>query len=332
MQDLHRFRIFLKIAETGSISEASRKLDITQPSLTRQVKLLENQVGAELFVRQRRGMTLTQAGRDLRHSIGPSLQDLDAAFERIHSFSSHPSGHVRLGVVSTLTHNITAGFARRIAADCPGLSLTMCEGFSAHLIEWLHRGELDFAIVCGSSVGLHMPADDLLVEELVLLGSKDQPPPADTVPFDHLPALPLILPSSPNDLRKRVDAVAAKRGVRLCVRYEANSLTVTKALVRAGLGYGIMPISALEPGEDWVYAQIRQPKLTKQLVLAGLRLEDPAPATKAVRTLVVDEVTRLLRTGQLAGAHAMFGPGVRRGRGEGLQTPPKPGRLNHAPA
>ncbi|MBX7200136.1 MAG: LysR family transcriptional regulator [Rhodospirillaceae bacterium] len=312
MKDLHQLKIFLKVAEVGSVGKASAQLRIAQPALSRQIRLLEEETGTPLFTRQWRGMKLTAAGIELRRSITGAVKELDQALANIRSMSETPSGRVRFGLVSTLSPVITGRIAQRVAAEFPSITLAIADGFSLHLVEWLHRGDLDFAIVCGSVIDLHMSADELLVDELVLIGSpKSGLDPSQPVSVKELAALPLALPSNPNGMRRIIEAAAAKLRVKLDVRFEGDSLSILTALAASGVGHAVVPLSSVihaqKTGATEVkYAPIVRPKLTKQLILARNSEAELTPSAAKVHRVVREEVARAVRSGNLQGAHLLF--------------------------
>ena len=312
MKDLHQLKIFLKVAEVGSVGKASAQLRIAQPALSRHIRLLEEETGTPLFTRQWRGMKLTAAGIELRRSIAGAVKELDQALANIRSMSETPSGHVRFGLVSTLSPVITGQIAQRVATELPGITLAIADGFSLHLVEWLHRGDLDFAIVCGSAMDLHMSADELLVDDLVLIGSlKSGLDPERPVTVKELAGLPLVLPSNPNGMRRIVEAAAAKLRVKLDVRFEGDSLSILCALAASGVGHAVVPLSSVIHARkagvtEVTYAPIVRPKLTKQLILARNAEAELTPSAAKVHRVVREEVARAARAGCLQGAHLLF--------------------------
>lgn len=311
MKDLHQLKIFLKVAEVGSLGKASAQLRIAQPALSRQIKLLEEEAGTPLFTRQWRGMSLTAAGIELKRSISSAVRELDQAMTTIRSLSETPGGRVSFGLVSTLSGPMAGPIARRVALEFPGVTLSMCDGFSLHLVEWLHRGDLDFAIVCGTAMDLHMSADELIVDDLVLIGSTTSGlDPHRPVPVKDLAGMPLVLPSNPNGMRRIIENAAAKVRAKLDVRFEGDSMTILVEMAAAGVGNAIVPLSSLLHLQKVShmrlrYAPIIRPKMTKQLIMARM-CDVLSPPAAAVHRVVREEITHAVRSGTLQGAHLLF--------------------------
>jgi LysR family transcriptional regulator, nitrogen assimilation regulatory protein len=298
--NLKQLRTFVRVGELGSLSKAADRLRIAQPALSRQMSLLQAEIGVPLFERHRRGMQLTPAGRDLMERVSGLIRQLDLACEDVRASAGDARGAVVFGLVPTVSSVLAARLALRVASEFPRVSLRIVESFGGHQMDWLQRGEVDAAIVYGSHSRRHMPAEELLEEELVVVGPPDCKLGAGTpLPIAEVAALPLVLPSRFHGLRILAESAAAKVRGRLSVRFETDSFRVLVALVEIGLGYTILPLSAVSREiEDrrLKYAPLVQPKVTRQLILCT-----PAtPISRATRTVIQlarAEITSLVRSG-----------------------------------
>jgi LysR family transcriptional regulator, nitrogen assimilation regulatory protein len=300
--DLRRLTHFVQIAEAGSLSKAADKIRIAQPALSRQMRLLENTVGIPLFNRHRRGVQLTREGEELRSRLVGPLRQIELAIEDTRSLSKEISGNVAFGMPPTTSYVLAGPLARRVAQHAPNVSLRVVEGYQGHLIDWLQRGEIDVALLYGPASDYRLKAQDLLVEELVLVGPPDCGLSPDTpVPFAQLGHLPLVLPSHPNGLRVVVDTVATRTRTPLRFRFQADSFVLLKELVASGLGYATLPYSSFSreaTDGSLRYAPIIKPKVTRQLVLGRQPGADPSRATLALEALVRHELAALVSAGK----------------------------------
>jgi LysR family transcriptional regulator, nitrogen assimilation regulatory protein len=139
--DLKRLRIFMQVADVGSLSTAS--------ALSRQIKLLEAEIGLNLFVRFGRGMQLTEVGQELLKRVSGLLHQLERSVEDVRSLSSEPAGHVALGMMPTISYLLAGPVAYRVAKELPDVSLRIVEDYTGHLIDWLQRGEVAFPCCTG---------------------------------------------------------------------------------------------------------------------------------------------------------------------------------------
>src|SRR6476659_933603 len=141
--DLKQLRTFRAVAELGSLSKAADRLRAAQPALSRHIKLLEHELRVELFVRNGRGMLLTSAGRMLLDRTTGLMRQLEQVRDDRPSANGNRSGGVSLGLVPTVSAGCAGRFARRVITDFPDISLRIVESYAGHLLEWLHRGEMD---------------------------------------------------------------------------------------------------------------------------------------------------------------------------------------------
>jgi DNA-binding transcriptional LysR family regulator len=303
--DFKRLHYFMRIAELGSLSRAADALRIAQPSLSRQMRLLEEELGAPLFARHRRGMQLTDAGKELRVRLVAPLRQIEHALNDIRSQPSARGGSVALGVPPTAVGALAGPLARRVAADGSNIELRIVEAQSEHLVDGLQRGELDLAVLHGSTPGYELNLKDLMVEQLMLVGRSDRAlSPEEPVDFEMLGELPLVLPGRPHGLRAAVEDAAARHKIRLNVLMQADSLQLLKEFVEQGVGYAVLPSSAVvretEAGR-LRYAPIRNPALTRRLALAVHPACQSPRAAARVEGLLRQELIALVGAGKWAG-------------------------------
>jgi LysR family transcriptional regulator, nitrogen assimilation regulatory protein len=306
--EFRRLGYFIQIAELGSLSRASERLNIAQPSLSRQVRLLEEELGVALFIRRRRGMELTEAGEALHARITGPLRQIGHAFYEVRALPAAEGGSVALGMPPTLIPILAGLLARRVADQLPGILLRFTEAPNGHLLERIRRDELDAAILYGPTPA-GMNAAKLLEDELVLVGPSSVPLlPGGTIDFAQLGDLPLILPGHQSGLRFAVEAAARKAGVKLQVYQRADSPALMKELVRAGLGYSILPQHAVarEAADgDLTFTSIQDPPIIRHLFLALPKGTDSPRAVLQVEALVRREVANLIRQGRWAHARSL---------------------------
>ncbi len=292
--DLRQLRSFREIAESGSLSRASDRLRIAQPALSRQVRLLEAEAGLPLFTRHGRGMALTEAGRELLARVAGPMRQLEGAIADVRALAGAVAGQVALGMMPTVAAVLAGPLSRRVAQRHPDVSLRVVEGYTGHLIEWVQRGATDATLLYGPASDFHLPARDLFIETLVLAGPPGSGLSPDTpVTLAAAARHPLVAPSRPHGLRAIVDAGAARARVTLNLRHEADSFLVLKDLVECGLGFAILPRSAIRREEAegrMTVAPLIRPTLRRHVVLAMPPDRSPGRATEAVLALLAEEV------------------------------------------
>lgn len=299
--DLRQLRTFQSVAELGSLSKASDRLRIAQPALSRQIKLLEHELRIELFTRNGRGMVLTSAGQLLLDRTSGLVRQIEQVRDDLQSVNGTPSGHVVLGLVPTVSCVLAAGFARRIVERFPDISLRIVESYGGHLVEWLHRGEMDLAIIYGPSVDLHLAVQTLGRDDVVAVGPRGCGlAQRKQVDIGWLAEQKLVLPSNSHGLRAMIEKAAARKNLSLNVSVEADSFRILTSFVEEGLGFTVLPPSAIrhEIAQGRLEAApIVKPALTRELILAAPADRPPSIATATISALIRKEIQGLVDDG-----------------------------------
>jgi LysR family transcriptional regulator, nitrogen assimilation regulatory protein len=295
--DLRQLRTFQAVAELGSLSKAADRVRLAQPALSRHIKLLEHELRTELFVRTARGMVLTSAGRKLLDRTTGLVREIEQVRDDIQSAAGAPSGRVVLGLVPTVSAVLSGRFARRVVSEFPQISLCIVESFGGHLVDWLHRGQMDIAVIYGPGVDLHLPVQPIGREDLVAIG-----PPGcglqqrEYVELEWLVSQKLVLPSFSHGLRALIEKAVARKGLALNAVMEADSYRVQVSLVEEGLGYSVLPPSSiraeLQSGRLEA-AAIGRPSITRELILASPAAHPASIATTTISTQLFSEFQKM---------------------------------------
>jgi DNA-binding transcriptional LysR family regulator len=298
--DFRQLRTFSCVAELGSLSKASDTLRVAQPALSRQIKLLEHELRTELFTRNGRGMVLTEAGRLLLARTSGIVRQIDQIRDDIQSTQGPPSGQVVLGLVPTVSCVLSARFARRCVESFPGISLRIVESYSGHLVEWLHRGEMDLAILYGRSADLHLATQSLGRDQIVAVGPRGCGlSRRKSVDVGWLLRQRLVLPSHSHGLRALIEHAAAQRRIKLNVQLEADSFRVLTSLVEEGLGFALLPPSSVhgEVADGRLETAAISKPMSRELIVASPIDRPASMATAAVTALLREEIAGLRKEG-----------------------------------
>lgn len=299
--DLRQLRTFRSVAELGSLSKASDRLRVAQPALSRQIKLLEHELRVELFTRNGRGMVLTGAGQLLLDRTTGLVRQIEQVRDDLQSVGGTPAGRVVLGLVPTVSCVLSARFARRIIQTLPDVSLLIVESYGGHLVEWLHRGEMDLAIIYGPSSDLHLSVETLGRDDVVAIGPRGSGlRERGEVDIAWLAAQKLVLPSHSHGLRALIERAAARKHLDLKVLIEADSFRVLTSIVEEGIGYTLLPPSAVrnEVAEGRLEtAVIAKPAITRELILASPADRQRSVAATAISDLIRTEIQSLVDDG-----------------------------------
>lgn len=294
--DIRQIRAFLAVADTGTVTRAAELLHVVQPAVTRQIRLLEEELGCALFVRTRLGMQLTEPGHLLIERARRAVRELDIAREEIHPAEAGKlSGVVRIGLLPSSCDLIADALYAAMHRAFPYIQISLSVDYSDPLFKALVAGELDAALLYNLSASA-TPALDiepLLREPLCLIGLPSTIACLKTkAPVSALGLSPLILPGTHHRLRSLVEYACAVHGVEITVAAETHALPVQKSLVVRGFGMSVLPRVAirdeLEAGAlSAVF--IEGPEFIRTIALA-----QPAPSARQT-SQAVRSTTRILR-------------------------------------
>jgi LysR family transcriptional regulator, nitrogen assimilation regulatory protein len=271
-------------------------LRVAQPALTRQIRLLERELGVPLFNRTARGMQLTEEGEYLRGSVAGPLRAVELALQNVRSLSPRIEGDFALGMPSSLGDILAAPLVLRVSADFPNIKLRIMEGITGSLIDWLHRGMLDFALLEEQSRDDRLTDREIISERLVLVGAANSSvSPQRALTFEKVTQLPLILPTHHLGIRGIFNDAVAKLRANADIRFEADSCKLVKELVGTGMGYSLLPLSYFRREYEagtLRYAPIIKPSLRLSTFLS-YRTSNRA-TTDRVEGLVMEAITRMM--------------------------------------
>ena len=243
---LRQLEYFKQIAQLRSLTRAAHVLHITQPTLTRQMHQLEKELKVLLFTRSDKGVMLTPAGLELLERADSLLGQVKRMGEDISKYATEPMGELNVGLPPSLFDVVTSRLISEYALQYPQVRLGITEGLSAHLHEQVLTGKLDAAVVSDvEPMGL-LSSRALMAEPLYLVGSiHSQLVSERPVAIESLLKKPMVLTSAPNAIRTLVDRQLSALGQKLQPLVETNSARLLCDLVMRGVGYTVLPYSAI---------------------------------------------------------------------------------------
>ncbi len=297
-------RSFLKIAETGSITRAAESLGISQPSLSQQLLRLEDEVGAPLFARTARGVTLTDSGRLLQDHARKILREVDLAVEDLRHLGDEPVGEVILALPHSLSRLAGVSLFEALTRQAPRVRVRLVEVMTGQIWGWLEVGKVELGVLNYLGPRRGLVFREIASEELYLIGPPGQLGTlADLpdLPIDGLPRLPLILPGLPHGLRQLIDQETARHGLALDVWRDLDALAHIGQLIAATDRYSILPLPVV--AEDVAagrlsVARIAGGTLRRRLVLARNSGVVVTRATMRAEELTVRILQGLIASGK----------------------------------
>jgi len=300
--DFRQIQYFLALVEDGSMTQAAKRLNVVQPTLSMQISRLEDELGQRLFERRRQGMVPTTAGRLMYRLFTPILRDMEAARAQLVKRSEVVTGHVSFGLLSSLAESVLPEALSRFNAAYPQVEVTISVGYSTHLVDWVSNGQVDAAIINKPRGKLSLVTEPLAEEDMLLVAGKLSGPslPA-SIRLARLPELDLdlVLPTRRHGLRGIVDTAAQQEEVVLTPKFEVDVLGAIVRLVESSRFVTILPRVLVQRGvnEGTLRAcPIQSPRIVRQVVRVSHPRRPLSTAAHALIDLVADEVRRVLST------------------------------------
>lgn len=280
---------FVRIAELGSFRKASEVLHIAQPALTRQIQKLEEELGVALFRRGSKGIVTTPPGRLLLERARFIRRQTEQALADVRAEGTVPSGVVTFGAPPSVAEILFARLSRTYLDLYPQVKLAFYEGVG-HLRSWLLSGEIDLAILPNVRTMAErcVCIENLVREPVYVVGPPGRFAPGATCTWRDLVPLPLLLAAPPSTVRGWLDANLAQSGEKLRIAVETESLQVQKNLVQGGLGYAVLPYSAVH--RDHAAGLLSLCRVDGWMMDRGLAWRTDRPLSPAVQRMI--EITR----------------------------------------
>ena len=291
--DLKQIEYFVRVAELGSFTRAAVVLNIAQPALSRQVRLLEVELRQNLLVRNGRGAIPTEAGKVLLEHGRGILHQVERAREELGRGRGALAGRVAIGLPTSVARVMTVPLTRAFRNDLPEVRLSISEGLSGAILGGLNSGHLDLVVLYNAQPSRETDVAHLLDEDLVLVRARPpgllEDPPPGPIALSEVAQLPLVIPTRPNAIRMHVESEMAQIGCTPQVALEIDGVSAILDLVADGAGCAVLSRNALlnSPRPSAYTAQaIGTPPLRIALSLATSLQRPSTQVQKAALDLV----------------------------------------------
>jgi DNA-binding transcriptional LysR family regulator len=297
--ELRQLTALVTVAEVGSVTKAAKLLHIVQPAVTRQIRLLEEELGVPLFERTRQGMVPTPAAEVLIMRARRALHELEAARAELRPEPGEVTGIVSVGLLESVLDILAQPLTEAVSRRHPGIELRLFTGYSGHLQQWLDTGEVDLTLLYNLSDTPSLSVIPLLRERLWAVAPPDAGLAAGSpVAWATVLAHPLVLPVSGHGLRALIDRARSAVPVEPRIAVQTNSMVLQKRLVLAGHGWTVLPaagVAADVASGRLSGAPLTAPDVERSVVL-GLqhrsRLLEPVEAVASSLTRLISDMVR----------------------------------------
>lgn len=277
--ELHQIRYFLATAESGSASRAAERCRVAQPSLSQQIRKLEEDLGVRLFDRQGRGMALTEAGRALLPRARRILAEVREVQEHLERDVAQGQGALTVGAIPTMAPFLLPRAVQRVRKKLPECPVSIREGMTETMVEALIANEVDVALVSTPLDHELIQVDVLGSEELILaipekaMPEVDVPAGAREVRAGSLQDAPTVALENAHCLGQQIEGFCRSRHVSPRVVCRTTQITTVLELVALGMGVAIVPemAAAAWSGGGCRFVRIRPNRPQRQIAAAWRR-------------------------------------------------------------
>jgi DNA-binding transcriptional LysR family regulator len=247
MFEISQLRCFVAVAEELHFSRAAERLNMTQPPLSRQIRLLEHHVGAQLLERNSRTVRLTAAGRAFFPEAARILRMAEEAAFTARRAAKGDQGTLAIGFTSASGYNLLPEVVRRLRDRAPGISLTLKELVSTSQVEMLNAGQLDLGLMRPHPINAELASVLLATEPLMLAIQQSEAgawPQQPTLASLHGKPFIMYSPYEARPFYQMLTERFAREGVVPDIVEHIGQIHTMLALVRAGMGAALIAAGA----------------------------------------------------------------------------------------
>ena len=280
--EMHEIKYFLVLADELNFTRAAERCNVSQPSITRAIKMLEAELGGPLFHRERSNTHLSELGRMMKPYLEQVYAEAQNAKRRAAEFANLKKTPLRLGLMCTIAPDNLLGFIKAVLERHPGLSLKIADAPAQELEDDLLAGALEVAIYAapGRPQDSRLHYLPLFEEDFVAVAPRGHPICANAViPIKALDG-ERYLSRMNCEFGDSIDHVFEEQAVEWPAVYESERDDWILAMVAAGLGLAFMPISSVK--HEGVEARPLSPRFSRQVCLVTVRGRPRSPAVGAL--------------------------------------------------
>jgi len=309
--DLRQLNTFLTVADTGSFSRAAEKLFVAQPALSRQIRMLEEALSVDVFVRHGRGVVLTAAGELLYERARSLLQSIERTQADVTAVAGEVTGRVVLGLLPTVAHTFSGAIIEEYRNRFPQVNLAVKSAMSGTLQQMVMQHRLNLAISYNQSNHKNLRYRPLIEERLYLISpTNTKISNRSEITMDEVLELPLVMPEEKHGLRVAMEKEAAERKKTLNLALEVSAWPMLTDMVRRGLGYTILSSAAVHEmttRKEVIAIPITSPEIKRTLSIVTPMDLPSSVATLKLAEIIMQQVAEQVEAGKWKGK-LLFNP------------------------
>ena len=239
--NLEYYKIFYEVAKEQNITKASENLNISQPAISKTIKLLEEKLGGTLFVRTKKGVILTEEGKEFYSYINKAMEYINSAENKFSDLINLETGVIKIGVNSTLTKEFLLPYLEKFNKSYPKIDIQITNGIASHLINELKNGLIDIVFLNLNNKDYGNDIDIIKCKKIhdVFIASKKYSELNDKViSLNELKNYPLIFQAKGSNTRNFLDNFLKEKNITLKPNIELASYSLVTEFCKAGFGIG----------------------------------------------------------------------------------------------
>ncbi|PYY12707.1 MAG: LysR family transcriptional regulator [Acidobacteria bacterium] len=281
--EVHQLRYFCAVAESGNFTRAAEAARVAQPSLSQQIHKLEDELGAKLFDRLPRSARLTQFGKAFLPKAQAILRQIGEARVEIREMASVESGEVVLGAIPTVAPYLLPPMLSSFGRRHPSVSVSVVEEITPTLLERLHEGTIDLALLALPIAGDELICDELMQESLfAVLPEKHALAGRRSLLLDDLRAEPFLLLKEGHCFRENALQACRQSRINPKVVFESGQFATILAMVSAGMGVSVVPQMAVGNTPGCRFVKLADKGSQRRIGVARLKYRYPTRAQVAL--------------------------------------------------
>lgn len=239
--DYELYRVFYYVANFGNITLASKKLNISQPAVSKAIKNLEDQLGGELFIRTKRGVKLTSEGKEFYYYISQAMEFIKSAENRFNELINLETGVIKIGISAILTKEFLSPYLKIFRDKYPKIDIKIITGVTNELISQLRNGLIDILILNVTEKDYFNDIEIKRVKKIqdcFVVGNKYFNLLDKKLSLEELNNYPLILQNNGTNARDFLNEVVSKYNIVLNPNMEFASFSLVVEFTKIGYGIG----------------------------------------------------------------------------------------------
>ena len=239
--DFELYRIFYTVANHGNITKASEELNITQPAISKSIKNLEEQLGGQLFVRTKRGVVLTEEGKEFYSYIKQAIEYINNAENKFTDLINLETGCIKIGISATLTKEFLLPYLEKFHSLYPKIDIKIITNLTVDLFPKLRNGLIDIIVLnlndnnYGNDINIIKCRE---IHDCFIVNNKYKDLTHKEISLKELNNYPLILQAKGSNTREFIDNLARDNGFILKPNIELASYSLVVEFSKIGLGIG----------------------------------------------------------------------------------------------